>query len=134
MVALPDWLQVRGEDGNTRVSERSLADACRPRPETQQQPPVRARGTRMTMPTSLRPNVRRGVSAIALGLAMTAILPGAAMAQDADPAGADAAAVDGAIVVTGIRGPPHNSVQAKKANTSTVQLVSAADLGKLPYP
>src|SRR3546814_17012519 len=82
MVALPDWLQLRGEDGNTRVSERSLADACRPRPDTRQQPPVRARGTRMTMPTSLRPNVRRGVSAIALGLAMTALLPGAAMAQD----------------------------------------------------
>src|SRR3546814_14610610 len=84
------------------------------------------------MPTSLRPNVRRGVSAIALGLAMTAILPGAAMAQDADPAGADDAAVDGAIVVTGIRGALNNSVQAQKANTSIVEVVSAEDIGKLP--
>src|SRR3546814_4375495 len=78
----------------------------------------------MTMPTSLRPNVRRGVSAIALGLAMTAILPGAAMAQDADPAGADDAAVDGAIVVTGIRGAINNSVQAKKANTRSEEHTS----------
>src|SRR3546814_21006336 len=101
MVALPDWLQLRGEDGNTRVSERSLADACRPRSDTRQQPPVRARGTRMTMPTSLRPNVRRGVSAIALGLAMTAILPGAAKAPDADPASSDERRVGQECVRTG---------------------------------
>ncbi len=80
----------------------------------------------MTMPTSLR----RGASAIAMGLALTAILPVAAMAQDNDTA-AEAGA-DDAIVVTGIRSAINNSVQAKKNNTSIVEVVSAEDIGKLP--
>ncbi len=84
----------------------------------------------MTMPTTFR----RGASAIALGLALTVILPGAAMAQDAGTAPVDdaGAAVDGEIVVTGIRGAINNSVQAKKENTSIVEVVSAEDIGKLP--
>ena len=68
----------------------------------------------MTMPT----NLRRDASAIALGLALTALLPGAAMAQDADTAPVDAAPAEDAIVVTGIRGASNNSVQAKKARIS----------------
>ena len=43
--------------------------------------PVCTRGITMTMPASLR----RSASAIAMGLAFTAILPAAAMAQDTDP-------------------------------------------------
>ena len=53
----------------------------------------------MTMPT----NLRRNASAIALGLALTAWLPAAAMAQDADTAPVDAAPAEGEIIVTGIR-------------------------------
>ncbi|HJS12792.1 MAG TPA: TonB-dependent receptor, partial [Sphingopyxis sp.] len=82
----------------------------------------------MTMPT----NLNRGVSAIALGLALTALLPGAAMAQDANTAPVDEAPAEDAIVVTGIRGAINNSVQAKKANTSIVEVISAEDIGKLP--
>ena len=82
----------------------------------------------MTMPT----NLRRGASAIALGLALTALLPGAAMAQDAGAAPVDEAPAEGEIVVSGIRGAINNSVQAKKANTSIVEVVSSEDIGKLP--
>ena len=82
----------------------------------------------MTMPN----NLNRGVSAIALGLALTVLLPGAAMAQDANTAPVDEAPVDGEIVVSGIRGAINNSVQAKKNSTSIVEVVSAEDIGKLP--
>src|SRR3546814_7779809 len=82
----------------------------------------------MTMPT----NLRRNASAIALGLALTAWLPAAAMAQDADTAPVEAAPAEGEIIVTGIRGAINNSVQAKKANTSIVEVISAEDIGKLP--
>ncbi|KGB58516.1 TonB-dependent receptor [Sphingopyxis sp. SE2] len=82
----------------------------------------------MTMPTKFR----RDASAIALGLALTAFVPGAAMAQDADTAPAGEAPTEDAIVVTGIRGAINNSVQAKKANTSIVEVISAEDIGKLP--
>lgn len=82
----------------------------------------------MTMPT----NLRRGASAIALGLALSVFVPGAAMAQDADTAPAGEAPGEDAIVVTGIRGAINNSVQAKKANTSIVEVISAEDIGKLP--
>src|SRR3546814_19917709 len=54
------------------------------------------------------------------------------MAQDADTAPVEAAPAEGEIIVTGIRGAINNSVQAKKANTSIVEVVSAEDIGKLP--
>lgn len=82
----------------------------------------------MTMPTKFR----RDASAIALGLALTAFIPGAAMAQDAGMAPVDQAPAEGEIVVSGIRGAINNSVQAKKTNTSIVEVVSAEDIGKLP--
>lgn len=82
----------------------------------------------MTMPT----NLRRDASAIALGFALTALLPGAAMAQDAGTAPVDEAPADGEIIVSGIRGAINNSVQAKKNSTSIVEVVSAEDIGKLP--
>lgn len=82
----------------------------------------------MTMPN----NLNRGVSAIALGLALTVLLPGVATAQDASTAPVDEAPADGEIIVSGIRGAINNSVQAKKANTSIVEVVSAEDIGKLP--
>ncbi|MCA0209863.1 MAG: TonB-dependent receptor [Proteobacteria bacterium] len=82
----------------------------------------------MTMPTKFR----RDASAIALGLALTAFIPGAAMAQDAGMAPVDEAPAEGEIVVSGIRGAINNSVQAKKTNTSIVEVVSAEDIGKLP--
>src|SRR3546814_8548780 len=78
---------------------------------------VRSGEPQMTMPT----NLRRNASAIALGLALTAWLPAAAMAQDADTAPVEAAPAEGEIIVTGIRGAINNSVQAKKANTSIVR-------------
>jgi iron complex outermembrane receptor protein len=77
-------------------------------------------------------SLRRGASAVALGFALTAVFPGAAMAQDASTAPVDEAPADGEIVVSGIRGAINNSVQAKKANTSIVEVVSAEDIGKLP--
>lgn len=131
MAAAPDWFQLQGEDGNTRVSERSLADGA---PSLR---PMRGKTARpsqgslfMTMPTTFR----RGASAIALGLALIAIVPDSAMAQNAGATPRDdaAAAVEGEIVVTGIRGAINNSVQAKKENTSIVEVVSAEDIGKLP--
>ena len=82
----------------------------------------------MTMPTKFC----RDASAIALGLALTAFIPGAAMAQDAGMAPVDEAPAEGEIVVSGIRGAINNSVQAKKTNTSIVEVVSAEDIGKLP--
>lgn len=82
----------------------------------------------MTMPASLR----RGASAIALGFAITAILPRAAMAQDPGAVAENEAPADGAIVVTGIRSAIDNSVKAKKDNTSIVEVISSEDIGKLP--
>ena len=82
----------------------------------------------MTMPTKFC----RDASAIALGLALTAFIPGAAMAQDAGMAPVDEAPAEGEIVVSGIRGAINNSVQAKKTSTSIVEVVSAEDIGKLP--
>jgi iron complex outermembrane receptor protein len=79
----------------------------------------------MTMPTSLR----RGASAIAMGLALTAILPVAAMAQDADPAEAGA---DEEIVVSGFRASLESAVGAKKERDQIVESISAEDIGKLP--
>src|SRR3546814_772823 len=54
------------------------------------------------------------------------------MAQDANTAPVEAAPAEGEIIVTGIRGAINNSVQAKKANTSIVEVISAEDIGKLP--
>ncbi len=86
----------------------------------------------MTKSTSLR----RGASAIALGVALTALLPGAALAQDADTAPvADPAAEEGAedaIVVTGFRASLQSAVNAKKTRDQVVESISAEDIGKLP--
>src|SRR3546814_3905297 len=54
------------------------------------------------------------------------------MAQEAVTAPVDEASAEDAIVVTGIRGAINNSVQAKKNNTSIVEVISAEDIGKLP--
>src|SRR3546814_9781177 len=89
-------------------------------------PPVVPGEPHMTMPT----NLRRGASAIALGLALSVFVPGAAMAQDAGTAPVDEASAEDAIVVTGIRGAINNSVQAKKNNTSIVEVISAEDIGR----
>jgi len=82
----------------------------------------------MTMPASLR----RGASAIALGFAITAILPRVAMAQDPGAVAENEAPADGDIVVSGIRSAINNSVKAKKDNTSIVEVISSEDIGKLP--
>src|SRR3546814_985104 len=77
---------------------------------------VRSGEPQMTMPT----NLRRNASAIALGLALTAWLPAAAMAQDADTAPVEAAPAEGEIIVTGIRGAINNSVRSEE-HTSELQ-------------
>lgn len=69
----------------------------------------------------------------ASALALSAALPGVALAQDApatddQPQGQD----DAAIVVTGIRAGLRNSINIKRNETSIVEAVSAEDIGKLP--
>ena len=73
----------------------------------------------------------RNASRFALGVSLLAIaVP--SFAQDEVPADEDAANAEEPIVVTGIRGAINNSVQAKKNNTSIVEVISAEDIGKLP--
>ena len=82
----------------------------------------------MTKSTSLR----RGASAIALGVAFTALLPGAALAQDADTAPVAEEGAEDAIVVTGFRASLQSAVNAKKTRDQVVESISAEDIGKLP--
>ncbi|MDR6833789.1 MULTISPECIES: TonB-dependent receptor [unclassified Sphingopyxis] len=86
----------------------------------------------MTKSTSLR----RGASAIALGVALTALLPGAALAQDADtaPTAEEGGAEGGEdeIVVSGFRASLQSAVNAKKTRDQVVESISAEDIGKLP--
>src|SRR3546814_18451680 len=93
-------------------------------------PPVVPGEPHMTMPT----NLRRGASAIALGLALSVFVPGAALAQDAGTAPVDEASAEDAIVATGIPGAVNNPVQAQQTNTSTVEDMSDASTGKPPHP
>lgn len=66
-------------------------------------------------------------------LAMAALMPQVAWAQDADPAATDAVTDEGGeIVVSGIRYSLGNSINTKKKETSIVEAVSAEEIGKLP--
>src|SRR5688572_7932749 len=88
---------------------------------------------------------------VAMGVALAVIGASPAFAQDVAAEASAAAAVTAAqdpaaaadttaqatdsdqdIVVTGIRASINASVQAKKNNTSIVEVISAEDLGKLP--
>jgi iron complex outermembrane receptor protein len=71
-----------------------------------------------------------GVSAIALAVSAVA-LPGTAFAQDA-AAEDEAAAEDGAIIVTGFRASLESAVNKKKSSELIVESISAEDIGKLP--
>src|SRR3990167_1784358 len=83
----------------------------------------------MTRTTSLR----RGASAIALGLALTAFVPGAAMAQDSETAPvAEEGSGEDEIVVSGFRASLQSAVNAKKNRDKVVESISAEDIGKLP--
>jgi iron complex outermembrane recepter protein len=112
--------------GQAHVSERSLKDIHVPGPARGHHRPSEPGEPFMTMPTSLR----RGASAIAMGLALTAVLPAAAMAQDADPA-AEAGGEE-EIVVSGFRASLESAVGAKKERDQVVESISAEDIGKLP--
>jgi iron complex outermembrane receptor protein len=66
-------------------------------------------------------------------LAMAALMPQVAWAQDAAPAAADAVTDEGGeIVVSGIRYSIANSINVKKNQSSIVEAVSAEEIGKLP--
>ena len=67
-------------------------------------------------------NLNRGVSAIALGLALTALTPGAAMAQDASTAPVDEAPAEGEIVVSGIRGAINNGLTKEEIKEVFLQV------------
>ena len=83
----------------------------------------------MTNITSLR----RGASAIALGLALTAFMPGAASAQDSETAPvAEEGSGEDEIVVSGFRASLQSAVNAKKNRDQVVESISAEDIGKLP--
>ncbi len=80
--------------------------------------------------SEVRARLVQTTSASALALAAFVALPGAAFAQDG---AADVAAEEeDAIVVTGIRASINQSVEAKRENTSIVEVISAEDIGKLP--
>ncbi len=70
------------------------------------------------------------VSAFAIAIAALAV-PGAALAQDTDPADA-ADEDDGTIVVTGFRASLEAAVNKKKTAEQVVESISAEDIGKLP--
>src|SRR5690606_6715345 len=127
---LPIGLNCRAKTGTPACRRGAWRMSAAPRPMRGKTARPSQGSLFMTMPTIFR----RGASAIALGLALIAIVPGSAMAQNAGAAPLDdaAAGVEGEIVVTGIRGAINNSVQAKKENTSIVEVVSAEDIGKLP--
>src|SRR3546814_15366877 len=115
MAARRDWFQLRGSRWESpRIGEEPVGRPASPVRCTGQDRPSVPGEPQMTMPT----NLRRNASAIALGLALTAWLPAAAMAQDADTAPAEAAPAEGQTNVTGIRAPTHHSVQAKKPTTT----------------
>lgn len=69
--------------------------------------------------------------ALTTAAAVAFILPGAAFAQDADPAGQEATEVD-EIVVTGIRGSLRASIEQKRDNENITEVITATDIGKLP--
>jgi iron complex outermembrane recepter protein len=77
-------------------------------------------------------SLRRGVSTAALGLALTAILSGTAMAQEAAAPAADDAPTESDIVVTGYSASLQSAVNAKKTRDQVVESISAEDIGKLP--
>lgn len=85
----------------------------------------------MTMPTSLR----RSASAIAISLAITTLLPVAALAQDQE---SDTTAVESdqggeaEIVVSGFRQALENAVNLKRESPVIAEAFSAEDVGKLP--
>src|SRR5690606_31577918 len=105
MAARCDWFQLRGSRWESpRIGEEPDGRAASPVRSVGQDRPSVPGEPQMTMPT----NLRRGASAIALGLALSVFVPGAAMAQDADTAPAGEAPSEDAIVVTGIRGAINN--------------------------
>jgi TonB-dependent receptor len=60
-----------------------------------------------------------------------ALVPGAAMAQEA-PAGNEAATDENTIIVTGIRSSLQSALQEKRNADSLVEVIQAEDIGKLP--
>lgn len=84
----------------------------------------------MSKPTNRHPQLRRGASVLALGLAMSVFAPHAA-AQDSGPVADDAGAEE-EIVVTGYGASLQSAVNAKKTRDQIVESVSAEDIGKLP--
>src|SRR3546814_19541713 len=111
----------------SRSVERPSLHAASPVRCTGQDRPSVPGEPQMTMPT----NLRRNASAIALGLALTAWLPAAAMAQDADTAPVEAAQAEGELIVTGLRGPHNKSATAKKRKPTNLKGISAPSTGKL---
>ena len=77
-------------------------------------------------------SLRRGASAIALGLASIVFAPSAALAQDASAAPVDDTTRESEIVVTGFSASLQSAVNAKKTRDQVVESVSAEDIGKLP--
>lgn len=83
----------------------------------------------MTKPT----NLRRGASAIALGLMLSTFASTAAMAQDSEPAATvEEDEADAEIVVTGFAASLENAVSVKREAEQIVESVSAEDIGRLP--
>jgi len=82
-------------------------------------------------------NWRLGASATAIALAM--LLPGAAFAQDNQPATdqpdeneVEAEAADNEILVSGLRYGLANAIETKRNELSIVEVISAEEIGKLP--
>jgi iron complex outermembrane recepter protein len=74
-------------------------------------------------------SLRRGASAIALSLSMTAFGSQLALAQDSDEA---AVGTKKEIIVTGFRASLESAVGEKKRSNQIIESVSAEDIGKLP--
>lgn len=77
-------------------------------------------------------SLRRGGSALALGLASIVFAPGVALAQDTGASSADDSSGEGEIVVTGFSASLQSAVNAKKNRDQVVESISAEDIGKLP--
>lgn len=81
----------------------------------------------------LRMRQRRSLMAASVSvLAIAAVLPGVAMAQQAEPAGDPQATEVDELVITGLRRGLADSIELKRTETSIVEAVSAEDIGKLP--
>ncbi len=77
-------------------------------------------------------SLRRGASALALGLASIVFAPSVALAQDTGASSADDSSGEGEIVVTGFSASLQSAVNAKKNRDQVVESISAEDIGKLP--